>query len=59
MNEHVGKICPVCKSNIAAIDNVTVCPECDMPHHTECWNMNGGCSTFACPQQGKAKEEYC
>ncbi len=52
MNDNAGKICPVCKLEINGLDKVTVCPECGMPHHTECWEMNGGCSTFGCAQQG-------
>lgn len=59
MNEYVGKICPVCKSEINELDKITVCPDCGIPHHTECWEMNGGCSTFGCAQQGtiEAKEK--
>lgn len=52
MNDYVGKICPVCKQEINELDKVTVCPDCGMPHHTDCWEMNGGCSTFGCAQQG-------
>ena len=56
MNDYVGKICPVCKQEFNELDKVTVCPDCGMPHHTECWEMNGGCSTFGCAQQGSVKE---
>ncbi len=42
MNDYVGKICPVCKGEIKESDKVTVCPDCGMPHHTDCWEMNGG-----------------
>lgn len=52
MSEFVGKICPVCKQEFNELDKVTVCPDCGMPHHTDCWEMNGGCSTFGCVQQG-------
>ena len=24
------------------------CPGCEVPHHYECWQQNGGCTTFAC-----------
>lgn len=56
MNDYVGKICPVCKQEIKELDKVTVCPDCGMPHHTDCWEMNRGCSTFGCAQQGSVKE---
>ncbi len=56
MSEFVGKICPVCKQELNESDKVTVCPDCGMPHHTSCWEMNGGCSTFGCAQQGSVKE---
>lgn len=51
MSEFAGKICPVCKQEINELDKVTVCPDCGMPHHTDCWEMNRGCSTFGCAQQ--------
>lgn len=56
MSEFVGKICPVCKQEINELDKVTVCPDCGIPHHTDCWEMNAGCSTFGCAQQGSVKE---
>lgn len=52
MENFTGKICPVCKQEFNELDKVTVCPDCGMPHHTDCWEMNGGCSTFGCAQQG-------
>lgn len=55
MEDYVGKVCPVCKQKINEQDTVMVCPDCDMPHHADCWEMNGGCSTFACAQQGTVK----
>jgi len=27
---------------------MTVCPECGIPHHTDCWNENGGCTVWGC-----------
>lgn len=52
MEDYVGKICPICKQELTASDKVKVCPDCGMPHHEECWEMNAGCSTFGCAQQG-------
>ncbi len=51
MEEHVGKICPFCKTEIQAGDAVIVCPECGIPHHEVCWKKNKGCTTFGCDQQ--------
>lgn len=48
MNEYVGKLCPYCKAEIKDGDEVTVCPECGIPHHADCWKENGGCTTFGC-----------
>ncbi|NLN77742.1 MAG: hypothetical protein GX141_02350 [Armatimonadetes bacterium] len=50
-----GKTCPYCQSRIAEGSNVTVCPACKTPHHSECWSYNGGCTTFGC-QSGPGYE---
>ncbi len=43
-----GKLCPYCQNRIAVDSEATICPACNTPHHTECWNYNGGCTTFGC-----------
>jgi len=48
VSEHLGKICPYCKSEIKADDDVVQCSECDMPHHKDCFIENQGCTTFGC-----------
>ena len=53
MNDYVGKICPYCKNKIQENDNIVVCSDCEMPHHTECWIENRACTTFGC--QGTIK----
>lgn len=40
-------ICPVCGSPEAGLPLV-VCPDCETPHHRECWMFNGGCGIYAC-----------
>ena len=45
---HIGKTCPYCQTPIKPRDDVRVCNACDMPHHTECWATNGGCTTYGC-----------
>ena len=45
----VGKTCPYCQSPIQQHEAVMVCSACGMPHHAECWQENGRCTTFGCP----------
>ncbi len=49
MQEHTGKTCPYCQYAIKPDISITVCTgDCKMPHHKECWDENGGCTTFGC-----------
>jgi hypothetical protein len=38
--------CPVC-GNVMDLSRVD-CPRCETPHHRECWEYFGGCTTYAC-----------
>jgi hypothetical protein len=38
--------CPVCGTALA--DLVVRCEACKTPHHSECWDYMGRCSTYAC-----------
>ena len=49
---HVGKICPYCQTPLKPQDRVIVCPQCGMPHHQDCWQDNGGCTTYGCATTG-------
>lgn len=42
--------CPYCQSNIKSDNEVQYCKECGTPHHKECWEENGGCTTYGCGQ---------
>lgn len=42
----VGGLCRVCGTALA--DRVVECWKCRTPHHRECWEYAGRCSTFAC-----------
>ena len=44
----VGKLCPYCQYPIKQDSNIILCAVCKTPHHQECWNENGGCTTFGC-----------
>lgn len=46
--EHVGKTCPYCRFPIKPGEEIVVCPECEVPHHADCWDENDGCTTYGC-----------
>jgi DNA-directed RNA polymerase subunit RPC12/RpoP len=48
LSKHIGKTCPYCLSPVKPAGDLTVCPECGIPHHVECWEENGGCTTWGC-----------
>lgn len=43
--ESVAK-CPYCQNPLEG--DATTCSFCKTPHHKECWEANGGCTTLAC-----------
>ncbi len=43
-----GKNCPYCQTPLKPSDVAHVCDSCRIPHHRECWQQNGGCTTFGC-----------
>lgn len=43
-----NKICPYCQSKIKSDSDFIVCSHCGTPHHKECWDENGGCTTYGC-----------
>lgn len=45
-----GKVCGVCLSPINDSEAKTSCPACHVEYHTECWQENGGCAVYGCPQ---------
>lgn len=42
--------CPVCQCPISGDEPWISCPGCGLPHHSECWNENFGCSAYGCSQ---------
>lgn len=50
-----GKQCPVCLNPIVTGAALEVCDACGLPHHEQCWDYNGRCSTFGC--QGVASAQ--
>jgi len=43
-------VCQICGSKIAP-DAKVVCRRCGTPHHEDCWEFNGRCSTYACGEK--------
>jgi predicted amidophosphoribosyltransferase len=43
-------LCAYCLWRFTREDNedITMCPSCATPYHTECFRENGGCATFGC-----------
>ncbi|HZE97236.1 MAG TPA: RING finger protein [Planctomycetota bacterium] len=46
----VDAVCPICGSKIDPDARVT-CRRCGTPHHEDCWEFNGRCSTYACGEK--------
>ncbi|MBI4865934.1 MAG: SUMF1/EgtB/PvdO family nonheme iron enzyme [Candidatus Wallbacteria bacterium] len=45
-------VCQVCSQEMGTDKRpVLACPACGTPHHEECWEYAGGCSTFACGER--------
>lgn len=38
--------CPVCGDPLSG--NTVSCPECETPHHADCWSFGGACSIYGC-----------
>lgn len=47
--------CAVCQCSLLPDDEWTLCPDCGLPHHTDCWKENFGCSTYGCSQVNALK----
>lgn len=45
-----GHACAICQTAIGPGEPVGRCPTCDAPFHGECWEENGGCASYGCPQ---------
>jgi hypothetical protein len=43
-------VCQICGSKIEPEARV-VCRRCGTPHHEDCWEFNGRCSTYACGEK--------
>ncbi len=43
-------VCQVCGMKVDAVTRVH-CRRCKTPHHKDCWEYNGHCSTYACGEE--------
>ncbi|MBC7287510.1 MAG: hypothetical protein H5T86_05580 [Armatimonadetes bacterium] len=52
--EFLGRICPYCRFPLKQGERMIVCPACKVGHHADCWNENGGCTTYGCQYSPQA-----
>ena len=48
-------ICQIC--GYPMNDEAVVCQTCETPHHKECWEYYGGCSTYGCEGRPESSED--
>ena len=48
--ESAPPVCQICGSKIPPESRVN-CRRCGTPHHKDCWEFNGQCSTYACGEK--------
>src|SRR5437868_6142820 len=53
---NLNRTCPYCQSKIKNDAEVIVCTECKIPHHKECYEFNGGCTTYGCKNNPHTSE---
>lgn len=42
-------LCAICQSPLDAHEARRECPTCSAPYHEACWQENGGCAVYGCP----------
>lgn len=47
--------CAVCQCSLLPDEERTACSACGLPHHTDCWKENFGCSAYGCSQVNALK----
>ncbi len=47
--------CPYCQTKIKNQNEAVTCLLCRTPHHKDCWNENGGCTTYGCRENPNFK----
>ena len=49
--------CPYCRTKMTDKDSVRKCPNCETPHHEDCWAENKGCTVFGCTMAPPEEEK--
>lgn len=45
-----GACCPYCGMEFLGTEEVSLCPRCETPHHSDCWREARVCTTYGCGQ---------
>ncbi|CAN5515405.1 hypothetical protein BH10BAC5_BH10BAC5_24020 [soil metagenome] len=53
----MNRICPYCQSKIKDDAEAIFCELCHTPHHLECYDFNGGCTTYGCRNNPNSEKE--
>jgi hypothetical protein len=53
----VGKTCPYCRFPIKIGESIVLCDACKTPHHQDCWQENGGCTSYGCARAPGARPQ--
>lgn len=49
-NAGASLLCGICRTPVGPDDARAECPRCGAGYHQECWQENGGCAVYGCPQ---------
>ena len=42
--------CAICQTTVSSDEPTSSCPSCGSNYHAECWEENGGCAVYGCPE---------
>lgn len=51
-----GTRCPFDALEFQREDHIVLCPDCQTPHHMDCWQTQEGCTQFGCQARGAPAE---
>lgn len=49
--------CPYCHNTLNGGEPLKPCASCGLIHHEACWNENGGCTRYGCPETPKPSHD--
>jgi len=56
-SEAAGRPCPYCRAGLEPGAQAEKCDACNTLHHEDCWDENGGCTTYGCANAPKRAGE--